>query len=84
MNAYIIQEFNLLDGKWHNVCLSSSSSGMYADEKQARYIYKLFQNANTNPNHLRMITCKLTIVKAECGNCVADFRKTLAVKHEVQ
>ena len=42
MNAYVIQEFSLLDGKWHNVCLSSSSSGMYADEKQARYIYKLF------------------------------------------
>lgn len=75
MNAYVIQEFSLLDNKWHNICLSSSSNGIYTDEDHARYVYELFKKANANPNHLRMITCKLTIVKAECGDCVADFRK---------
>lgn len=75
LNAYIIQEFSQLDGQWHNVCLSSSNNGIYTDEKQARTIYDLFKDANTNPNHLRLITCKLAIVKAECGNYAVDFMR---------
>ena len=75
MNAYIIQEFSLLDDKWHNAQLSSSVNGIYMNENKARTVYDLFKRANTNPNHLRLITCKLAVIEAECSNCVVDFRK---------
>lgn len=75
MNAYVIQEFSSLDGQWHNVVLSSSVNGIYVDENKARTVYKLFQDASTNCEHLRLVTCKLTIVAAECGDYAVDFRK---------
>ena len=80
MKAYIIQEFSNLDGEWHNVVLSSSINGIYVDENKARAVYKLFQDASTNLNHLRLITCGLTLVKAECGSQVANFEKEFAYK----
>ena len=93
MLAYIIQEFSQLDGHWHNVCMSSSANGIYADKTQARYvcqplltkvrsillknINELFKKANDNPSHLRLITCKLSIMKAECGEHKVSFNREL-------
>lgn len=80
MNAYVIQEFNQLDGQWHNAMLSSSVNGIYVDENKARAVYKLFQDTSTNREHLRLVTCKLTIVAAECGDHAVDFRRELALQ----
>lgn len=77
MLAYIIQEFSQLDGHWHNVCMSSSANGIYVDKTQARYVYELFKKANDNPSHLRLITCKLSIMKAECGEHKVSFNREL-------
>lgn len=73
MNAYIIQEFSALDGKWHNVILSSSVNGIYIDPQKARAVYELFQKTATDPNFIRMIICNLAIIKAECNNRKVTF-----------
>lgn len=75
MEAYLIQEFSNLDQTWHSVNFASSSNGIYLDKEQAYQIYNLFKQANTNPKHLRLITCNLVITSAECGNNYVDFQR---------
>lgn len=75
MKAYLIQEYSNVDNCWHSVQLSSSVNGIFLDEDHVKYVYSLFKNSSTNPDHLRLITCNLLILKAECGNYTADFSK---------
>lgn len=80
MKAYLIQEYSNVDHSWHSVQLSSSINGIFLDEDHVKHIYSVFKNSSTNPDHLRLITCKLLILKAECGNYTADFSKMTAGK----
>lgn len=80
MKAYLIQEYSNVDNSWHSVQLSSSVNGIFLDEDHVKHIYSVFKNSSTNPDHLRLITCNLLILKAESGNYTADFSKITADK----